>query len=120
MYKFIECKNICEDYISNTNFIDIAIMESNGKGYGRLVWYEDEPTVAYLDSMSVGIDNRNKGLGTELQSFRENIARNNGCTTIKLLVKNDSWMHEWYKRRGYTDINVHDVYTDYMWMEKQL
>lgn len=96
------------------------VMESTGKGYGRVIWYNDEPKIAYLTDMDVYEPCRGKGLGNALQEHREQLAYDHGCEYVRLLVKNNSWMHEWYKRRGYATLEKHWDYPEWVWMIKKL
>jgi hypothetical protein len=43
-----------------------------------------------------------------------------GAVYSCLLVKKDAWMHEWYKRRGYSDYQDQEGEKDWVWMRKSL
>lgn len=100
----------------------ILIMEKNGRAFGRLYQYSDDNTTIYLTGLSVNIENRRQGLGTEMQEMRENIGRKLGATTACLAVERGTWMHDWYQRRGYEDFEHNDVESEEntIWMRKQL
>lgn len=70
--------------------------------------------------LSVSPDIRNHGWGTRLQEIRESVATALGGQTMRLWVKKDTWMHEWYLRRGYMDLCDHDSEYDSIWMTKDL
>ena len=124
--KFI-AKNIF--HINKTNeALSIHIMGMSGKSYCRVYQYNDDKAVIYLDSLSVNFDERQKGIWKQLQELREEIGRNLGARIVCLEVKKDSWMFEWYERRGYVvsknfdfqfsedEIENHEN----VWMEKSL
>lgn len=98
----------------------ILIMEKNGKAFGRLYWYSDDNSTIYLDMLSVDIERRKQGIGTELQQLREEIGRNLGATSCYLWVQKNTWMHNWYKRRGYEDWQVYVQEENSIWMRKLL
>lgn len=98
----------------------ILIMEETGKAFCRVYMYHDNKTSIYLDWLSVNDDSRKQRLGTTLQELREHIGKQLGYTTAYLYVNNFSWMHEWYKRRGYQDWIRHEVNEDCIWMWKDL
>lgn len=99
---------------------DIMIMEKEGKAFARLYWYSDDNESAYLNWLSVNELERNKGLGTELQILREQLAKDKGFTKCWLQVEDNSWMHNWYKRRGYIDNLLDKDNEELMWMYKEI
>lgn len=98
----------------------ILIMEKHGKAFGRLYWFDDDKTTVYLDWLSVDEDSRRKGLGTALQEMREEIGKNMGATSSCLWVRRDTWMHDWYLRRGYKDGQEYTGEENATWMNKTL
>ena len=98
----------------------VLIMEISGKAFGRMYYYYDDRTTVYLDWLSVDENARMKGIGTKLQEMREEIGRRLGAKTSLLWVYKNTWMHDWYQRRGY------EFYADYsgeenaIWMIKKL
>jgi len=107
-------------FISEIWGSEILIMEKAGKAFARVYWYKDDATSIYLDWLHVSYEIRNKGIGTELQNMREQIGRNLGASTSCLWVKKDSWMHNWYKRRGYSDLEDYEQEENVVWMMKSL
>ena len=117
-------KSVNNRYITHfatDSYVDsLLIMEQHGKSFGRLYWYGDDNTTVYLDRLSVDVNARRQGLGTELQIIREKIGIEMGAESACLFVEKNMWMYEWYKRRGY------EYYTDYeyekniSWMKKML
>lgn len=98
----------------------IYIMEMRGRAYARVYWMYDEIKVIYLEGLSVNESIRRKGIGKLLQEIREDIGRIIGANTAYLWVKKDSWMHEWYIRRGYVDYKNYIDDSDSIWMKKLL
>ena len=98
----------------------ILIMEKSGKAFSRIYWYNDDNTTVYLDYLSVDEDIRRKGIGTIMQVMREKIGITLGATTSCLWVNKNTWMHDWYKRRGYEDWKNHEQEENAVWMRKSL
>lgn len=103
---------------------EILIMEKSGGGVGRVYTFNDDPSTVFLDCLSVSENMRKKGIGKRLQEMRESLGRDIGAKHSFLFVLKDSWMHQWYKRRGYEDSeDLRDIYgisTDDIWMRKIL
>jgi hypothetical protein len=114
MYKFITHRT------TSSEFTSIFFMEINGKGFGRLYWYNNDNTTVYLDSLSVDEDSRKKGLGREIQELRENIGIETGASVAMLWVEKNTWMHDWYLRRGYKDDIKYKSKKNCIWMKKNL
>lgn len=98
----------------------LLIMELSGCAFARLYWFHDDSTVAYLDWLSVRKDMRNRGIATQLQEMREEMARKLGVETVMLWVKKNTWMHKWYQRRGYKDWKDHRTEENAIWMKKSI
>lgn len=117
-------KTIDKEYIlhPNSNLIwsSILIMEKTGKSYGRIYWYHDDKTSVIIDSLSVLPEYRRQGLGTKMQEIREFIGKQLGVNNIYLWVKQDTWMHDWYLRRGYNDYQEYFDEVNAIWMKKTL
>jgi GNAT superfamily N-acetyltransferase len=98
----------------------IYLMEISGIAFARIYFFNNDSSSAYLDSLSVNPDHRNKGIATKLQILTEDIAKLRNNTKTYLLVEQNSWMHHWYKRRGYTDVKPNKTEKNYIWMVKNL
>lgn len=98
----------------------VLIMEKTGKAFGRIYWFNDDANTIYLDWLSVDESVRKQGIGRELQEIREEIGRILNAKTSCLWVKKDTWMHEWYQRRGYVDWKNYDNEENAIWMQKSL
>lgn len=107
-------------YKTDTWGSSILIMEKRGKAFARLYWYHDDNTTVYLDGLSVDSKSQRQGIGTELQKIRESIGRSMGATISCLWVRKNTWMHAWYKRRGYTDWMNNENEKNTVWMKKPL
>lgn len=112
------------NYIYHISMCDwgvfIYIMEKKGSSFARLYWYHEDMSNVYLDSMSVNEEARRKGLGTKMQEIREKIGVQLGFSTSHLWVEKDSWMNEWYKRRGYKNGKIYKGEKNVTWMKKTL
>lgn len=98
----------------------IFLIEKTGAAFARMYWYNDECTIFYLDWLNVDENRRQQGLGTSLQEVREELAKKLGGKTTFLWVHKNTWMHEWYKRRGYVDYQDYSEEGDAIWMVKTL
>lgn len=83
------------------------IMNENKKAFG-------------LKGLSVSPEHRKKGYGLALQEMREELGNKLGCEYCALWVKKNTWMHDWYKRRGYVDGSDYPGDKNAIWMTKKL
>lgn len=98
----------------------VMIMEASGAAFARVYCFTDDKSSVYLDSLHVNNKARMKGIGTELQILREQIGILSGGVKSFLWVKKDTWMLEWYKRRGYQYYSEHESEADCVWLIKYL
>lgn len=117
---FIETHRFISHFKVESWGYSVLIMEKRGRAFGRLYWYNDDSTTVYLEGLSVNQEIRRLGIGRELQEIRENIGIGFGATTSCLLVKKDSWMHDWYNRRGYENFQTNENEENSIWMKKSL
>lgn len=115
--------NISNDYIVHHGFDEcghsILFMEKRGLAFCRLFWYNDDEKTVYIDFLSVDESIRKKGVGTKLKEITEDLGRRLKADNAILSVVKESWMHEWYKRRGYSDYYKHED-EKLIWMIKSL
>lgn len=97
----------------------VIIVSIDGKSIVRLYWY-DKDEFAYIDFLSVTDAARGYGEGTRILDVVESMAKEIGFISTKLCVLDNEWMHKWYKRRGYEDIELDVDQNEYMWMIKKL
>lgn len=83
-------------------------------GVFRLTITNIAKEVAWLSDVAVDEAWRNLGVGNKMLSVAEGIAERNKCTAISLQVKADSWMKDWYARKGYSVVG--EGYMDNMVM----
>lgn len=111
-------------YISHQSetdlFKSILIMKDDGTAFSRIYWFNDDNTTVYLDWLSVDELQRKKGIGKKLQEIREEIGRLFGAKTSCLWVNKNSWMHDWYQRRGYVDWKDYEQEENCIWMQKTI
>lgn len=108
-------------HVSRASWGDsIVIMEKQGKAFARLYCFNDDSKNVYLDWLSVNVRSRRKGLGKKLQEIREEMGRVMGAKVSNLWVRKDSWMFEWYKKRGYVEGVEYEDEDNCVWMSKNL
>ena len=98
----------------------LYIIEEEGHAMVRVYDYNDEPDVIFIDSLSTEEKFRNLGIATELLDICEYVASCQNADQIVLWVKKDSWVHDWYKRRGYIDTADCTIEENCTWMAKQV
>ena len=106
-------------YISQDSEIKALNIKADGVAEASLYWYIDDSSTVYLSNLVVHPQFRNKGIGEKLQVIREQIGKDLNANTSCLWVKNGTWMHEWYQRRGYSDLKDHEQ-KGFIWMTKPL
>ena len=114
MYTFIQHTNEDKDGFS------FSIMEQEGNAFGHAYIYKVNNSVIFLDMLSVSPEYRRQGIGTKLQELREQIGRDYGAKFSKLFVNKNSWLCEWYKRRGYDFNGFRHHLPNHVWMVKNL
>ena len=114
MCTFIQHTNEDKDGFS------FSIMEQEGNAFGYAYIYKVNNSVIFLDMLSVSPEYRRQGIGTKLQELREQLGRDYGAEFSKLFVNKDSWLCEWYKRRGYDFNGFRHHRPDHVWMIKNL
>jgi len=105
--------NLSPDNVQDT----LTIIEKEGKSFVQVYWYHDDPLSFYIASLYV--TDTKKGLGNNLLDLCEDLGRELSKKDSYLWVEKNSWMHEWYLRRGYTDYKDHEK-ENYIWMRKLL
>jgi GNAT superfamily N-acetyltransferase len=119
----INLKKLYPNYLfffkSNKLINSILIIEKNKKAKSTIYWYSDDNSTIYLSGLNVNKEIRQKGIGKELQEIREQIGKSLNFNTSCLWVKKETWMHEWYKKRGYLDLKNHKQ-KGFIWMIKSI
>lgn len=83
--------------------------------------YNDSPTECILTYLRVREEHRRKGYGGQALADAEEIARRLGCNIAYLKVEANTWVHEWYLRRGYKYLSDDsDEDTAHVWLYKRL
>lgn len=72
----------------------------------------------YISDLSVEEGFRREGRATNILNHIEAIAKQCKITELYLKVDKDSWMHEWYLRRGFRDYTLDEE--NYIWLQKLL
>ncbi len=95
-------------------------MERRGFGFGVVVSFKDDPSYVVLQELSVHPEFRNNGLGDFIQETRIGMFKDSEVEEVYLWVKKDSWMREWYERKGFIYHSDHQKITDSVWMHKSI
>lgn len=85
-----------------------------------LYMYDDDEDTMYLSNIFVKKSERNQGLGDYILMSADELAKRVKAKQIILTVKDDSFMHNWYKRRDYKDLEINQDRPGYIWMIKNL
>lgn len=85
-----------------------------------LYMYDDDPKTAYLSNVFVDEKMRGNGIGNTILDKADEMARKIGAETLCLKVKRDSFVHQWYRRKGYVDFQPDNDDKDHIWMKKKL
>jgi len=95
------------------------LIKKSNDAYAQVYRYFNDETAFVLSDLIVHKDSRRKGIGTELQIIRENIAKELGGEVINLWldVGYEQWKREWYERRGYKYSSEED---GVIWLSKDL
>jgi GNAT superfamily N-acetyltransferase len=99
--------------------IETLTIKADGVAEASIYWYLDDYSTVYLSNLIVYPQLRNKGIGEKLQVIREQIGKDLNANTSCLWVKKESWMFEWYQRRGYSELKTH-ARKGFVWMTKPL
>ena len=106
-------------YFSQDSEIETLTLKADDVAEASVYWYLDDNSTVYLSNLLVYPQFRNKGIGEKLQVIREQIGKDLNANTSCLWVKKGTWMHEWYKRRGYSILKYHKQ-KGFIWMTKPL
>lgn len=82
--------------------------------------YDDDKDTMYLSNIFVKRSERNQGIGDSILLSADELAKRMYTKQVVLTVKEDSFMHEWYKRRKYKDLEKNQERPGYIWMIKEL
>jgi len=93
----------------------VLIMEKSGKAFARTYWFNDDTTTIYFDWLSVDESERGNGIATQLLNAHIEVAKKFELKTT-LWVKKDTWVHEWYIRKGYKDYKDCENDGNTIWM----
>ena len=95
-------------------------MGQNGECFFKIYEYSNDSTFCVFSELSVSNKFRKKGIGDFALSFAVDLANSMNCDFIYLWVDKDSWMFDWYKRRGFVEIEEFKDIPNNVWMRKHL
>ena len=79
--------------------------------------YNDDPKTLYLSNVHVSHFYRGRGFGNNLLEFVFKESKKLGTQSIRLKVLRESFMYDWYSRKGFTDLCNDEEDEKYIWME---
>lgn len=82
--------------------------------------YNDDVKTMYLSNVFVSYFDRKQGIGNKILLMAETETRKHNADTICLKVLKSSWMHDWYKRHGYSDFREDEEDNEYIWMKHHI
>ena len=105
-----------------TDFGDVWHMSSVPKDIFRfaIYRYDDDKDTVYLSNVFVDNAHRKQGLGNSILNTADKIAKKLNAKIICLKVKQDSFVHEWYGRHGYSDLTIDEDVPQFIWMTKNI
>lgn len=131
--KIIFCKQICQNIILNSSvkdmsifmdiqypYIDVNIYVHNKGHINMFSNVADNRFTIILNSLFVNPEYRQSGIGTILVNTSEKIAELIGFDVVTLEVKEDSWIQQWYRKKGYREYGYSSKNKDSIWMLKQM
>ena len=104
-----------------TDFGDVWHISSSPKCIFRfaIYGYDDDKKTIYLSNVFVDEEHRREGFGNSILNVADKIAKKMNADSICLKAKIDSFVHEWYKRHGYSDLCIDEENKEYTWMVKR-
>ena len=82
--------------------IQLSIMDSYGRAFCMLNYYENEKHAMFFSNFCVNEGNRSCGLGSIMINEVMKYAKELGCEYLYLEVEvSNEWVYEWYKRIGF-------------------
>ena len=105
-----------------TDFGDVWHMSSVPKDIFRfaIYRYDDDKDTVYLSNVFVDNAHRKQGLGNSILNTADKVAKKLKAKTICLKVKQDTFVHKWYGRHGYSDLSVDEEEPQFIWMAKNI
>lgn len=86
-----------------------------------LYFYYDDLKTIYFSNLFIDKKYRNKGYADKILEYIFTYAKRHKYTSIILNVIKNSWMENWYKRKGFYFIaDCGDDYEGNVWLKKEL
>lgn len=116
---FSLCGNTAQFTFYKNKEIELLTIDVHGVAKASIYCYIDDYSTVYLANLFVLPEYRNRGVGEQLQIIREQIGKDVKAELSCLWVKKETWMYQWYEKRGYSYITEHQI-EGYVWMQKSL
>lgn len=81
-----------------------TIITTDSLGMVELQYDNKYPSIAFIRGLSVHYSARKGGIGNALLDLCKKEAIKRGKKFLQLNVQKDSWLVQWYERRGFTTI----------------
>ena len=82
--------------------IQLSIMDSYGRAFCMLNYYEKEKHAMFFSNFCVNEENRSCGLGSIMINYVMKYARELGCEYFYIEVEiYNEWVCDWYERLGF-------------------
>ena len=103
-----------------TDFGDLWYMLSVPKDIFRfaIYRYDDDKETIYISNVFVSKEHRKLGLGNNILNIADKVAKKLKANAICLKVRQETFVHEWYGRHGYSDLSVDEEEPQFIWMAK--
>lgn len=108
-------------HISEADFgYSLYLMESEGHAFARIYWYNNDCDSLCISDLHVSDYMRKTRYGSDLMKIFEFFGKEFSFNDLNLLVKKDSWVHDWYLRLGYADTVDCEDNKELVWMKKSI
>ena len=98
----------------------IFIMGKSGESFCRMYQYANDDESIVFDSLSVDPASRKEGIGTALLDLAYELGKAAGAKRIYLQVVKETWVHDWYARKGYTHFKDNENDKTKVWLYKPI
>lgn len=97
-----------------------VILEKDSKAICRLFIFNDNTEIGWISFLCVPDSNKRIGIGKFLLDICHNIAKDNNILQLHLNVIKDSWMHKWYTRLNFIDLELCEENDEYIHLTKNI
>lgn len=96
------------------------VNQDNTVRFAIYFYYDDLKTI-YFSNLFIDEKHRNKGYANKILEYVFAYAKQHNYTSVILNVIKNSWMEDWYKRKGFHFvIDCVDDYKGNVWLKKEI